>query len=55
MVTELAYIRSLIVRGWTNRADRGAEHRKALGSRGPLYQIKDLRKDPHPEMHTRGG
>ena len=48
-------IRSLIVRGWTNRADRGAEDRKALGSRGPLYQIKDLRKDPHREMHTRGG
>jgi len=48
-------IRSLIVRGWTNRADRGAEDRKALGSRGPLYHIKDLRKDPHREMHTRGG
>ncbi len=48
-------IRSLIVRGWTNRADRGAEDRKALGSRGPLYQIRDLRKDPHREMHTRGG
>ena len=48
-------IRSLIVRGWTNRADRGAEDRKALGLRGPLYQIKALRKDPHREMHTRGG
>ena len=40
-------IRSLIVRGWTNRADRGAEDRKALGLRGPLYQIEALRKDPH--------
>ena len=48
-------IRSLIERGWTNRADRGAEDRKALGLRGPLYQIKALRKDPHREMHTRGG
>jgi cyclic pyranopterin phosphate synthase len=48
-------IRSLIVRGWTNRADRGAEDRKALGSRSPLYQIEALRKDPHREMHTRGG
>ena len=48
-------IRSLIVRGWTNRADRGAEDRKALGLRGPLYQIEALRKDPHREMHTRGG
>ena len=48
-------IRSLIVRGWTNRTDRGAEDRQALGSRGPLHQIEDLREDPHREMHTRGG
>ncbi|MCH8145855.1 MAG: cyclic pyranopterin phosphate synthase MoaA, partial [Gemmatimonadetes bacterium] len=48
-------IRSLIVRGWTDRTDRGAEDRQALSSRGPLYQIKDLRKDPHREMHTLGG
>ena len=48
-------IKSLIVGGWTNRTDRGAEDRKALNSRGPLYQIEDLRKDPHREMHTRGG
>ena len=48
-------IRSLIVRGWTDRTDRGAEDRQALDSRGPLYQIEDLRKDPHREMHTLGG
>lgn len=48
-------LRSLIVEGWTGRADRGAEDRKALNFRGPLYQIEDLRKDPHREMHTRGG
>ena len=48
-------IRSLIVRGWTDRTDRGAEDRQALDSRGPLYQIKDLREDPHREMHTLGG
>jgi molybdenum cofactor biosynthesis enzyme MoaA len=46
---------SLIARGWTNRADRGAEDRKALDLRGPLYQIQALRKDSHREMHTRGG
>ncbi len=40
---------------WRGRADRGAEERKALNSRGPLYQIEDLKKDPHREMHTRGG
>ena len=48
-------LRSLIVRGWTERTDRGAEDRQELSSRGPLYQIKDLRKDPHREMHTLGG
>ena len=48
-------IRSLIVRGWTDRTDRGAEDRKALDSRGPLYQIEDLRENPHREMHTLGG
>ena len=48
-------IRSLIVRAWTNRTDRGAEDRQALGPRGPLHKIEDLREDPHREMHTRGG
>ncbi|MEE9133835.1 MAG: GTP 3',8-cyclase MoaA [Gemmatimonadota bacterium] len=48
-------IKELILDGWTGRADRGAEERKALNSRGPLYQIEDLRRDPHREMHTRGG
>ena len=48
-------IRSLIVRGWTDRTDRGAEDRQALDSRGPLYQIEDLRENPHREMHTLGG
>ncbi len=48
-------ISSLIVRGWTDRADRGAEDRQALDSRGPLYQINDLREHPHREMHTLGG
>jgi cyclic pyranopterin phosphate synthase len=48
-------IKDLIVETWTGRADRGAEERKALNFRGPLYQIDDLRRDPHREMHTRGG
>ena len=49
-------IHELIVDAWTGRADRGAEERTLLNSgRGPLYQIEDLRKDPHREMHTRGG
>ncbi len=49
-------IRDLIVETWMGRSDRGAEERKRLNSlRGPLYQIEDLRRDPHREMHTRGG
>ncbi len=51
-----AAIRDLIADTWTGRSDRGAEERKRLNSlRGPLYQIEDLRRDPHREMHTRGG
>jgi cyclic pyranopterin phosphate synthase len=48
-------LRSVIAKGWRRRTDRGAELRKELNSRGPLYQIEDLREDPHREMHTRGG
>ncbi len=48
-------IAGTIVNLWKRRTDRGAEERKALGSRGVLFQIEDLRKDPHREMHTRGG
>ncbi len=46
---------ALIVGGWTNRADRGAEERLAARDRGPLVQVGALRRDPHLEMHTRGG
>jgi len=51
-------ITSLIVAGWTKRRDRGAEERKeleAVGARGVLVPLDGLRKDPHLEMHTRGG
>jgi GTP 3',8-cyclase len=48
-------LRELITRGWTARADRGAEERLALRDRSPLLQISRLRQDPHLEMHTRGG
>ncbi len=49
-------IKDLIAGAWAARTDRGAEERKRLNSlRGPLYQIEDLRRDPHREMHTRGG
>jgi cyclic pyranopterin phosphate synthase len=48
-------LKTLIAGGWRARRDRGAEVRKELGIRGPLVQIDGLRKDPHLEMHTRGG
>jgi cyclic pyranopterin phosphate synthase len=49
-------LRTLIGAGWGSRADRGAEERLALGERRAFVPVQDLlRKDPHLEMHTRGG
>jgi cyclic pyranopterin phosphate synthase len=50
-----AELAALITRGWSARADRGAEERLAVRDRSPLIQIGGLRQDPHLEMHTRGG
>jgi cyclic pyranopterin phosphate synthase len=53
-----AELEALIARAWTARRDRGAEERKdleAIGVRGVLVQVEGLRRDPHLEMHTRGG
>ena len=45
-----------LIRGiWVNRRDRGAEDRLAMRDRAPLIPIDTLRRDPHLEMHTRGG
>jgi GTP 3',8-cyclase len=46
---------ALIAGGWGARTDRGAEDRLALRDRSPLIQIGGLKRDPHLEMHTRGG
>lgn len=44
------------IRGtWSARTDRGAEDRLAAHERGAFVALEDLRKDPHLEMHTRGG
>src|SRR5262249_3404272 len=45
----------LITASWQVRADRGAEERLALRDRAPLLPVENLRRDPHLEMHTRGG
>ncbi len=45
----------LIRSTWIARDDRGAEQRLAVRDRTPLVAIGELKKDPHLEMHTRGG
>jgi len=49
-------IAQLIASAWIARDDRGAEQRLALGGRRAFVPVQDLlRRDPHLEMHTRGG
>ena len=48
-------IKSLIIPAWHQRRDRGAEERLQARERAALVGVGDLRKDPHLEMHTRGG
>jgi cyclic pyranopterin phosphate synthase len=48
-------LHDLIRRTWEARADRGAEQRLAERDRAPLIPLDTLRRDPHLEMHTRGG
>jgi GTP 3',8-cyclase len=46
---------ALITNRWQARTDRGAEDRLALGERRAFIPVAEVRKDPHFEMHTRGG
>jgi cyclic pyranopterin phosphate synthase len=48
-------LQALIRSTWQGRRDRGAEARLATPERQPLIQIGELKRDPHLEMHTRGG
>ncbi len=48
-------LRALIEATWRGRADRGAEERLALRDRAALVPLATLKRDPHLEMHTRGG
>ena len=50
-----AHIAAMIRGGWQARDDRGAEERLALGDRRAFVPVRALKKDPHLEMHTRGG
>jgi GTP 3',8-cyclase len=50
-----AELAALVTSTWQARADRGAEERVAAADRGPMIPVEALRRDPHLEMHTRGG
>jgi cyclic pyranopterin phosphate synthase len=50
-----ADIVQLIQSVWSQRADRGAEERLAVGARAAWIPVAALKKDAHLEMHTRGG
>jgi cyclic pyranopterin phosphate synthase len=45
----------LIRATWQVRSDRGAEERLASRDRVPIIPVDRLKRDPHLEMHTRGG
>ena len=49
------HLQTLIESTWNARNDRGAETRLAAGNRQPLVTLESLQKQPHLEMHTRGG
>jgi GTP 3',8-cyclase len=48
-------LEQLIRATWEVRSDRGAEDRLASRDRTPLIPLDRLKRDPHLEMHTRGG
>jgi cyclic pyranopterin phosphate synthase len=50
-----AEVEQVIRQTWEARTDRGAEERLASRDRSPLIPVDSLRRDPHLEMHTRGG
>jgi GTP 3',8-cyclase len=50
-----AELSALITASWQARADRGAETRLGVPDRRPLIPVSSLKRDPHLEMHTRGG
>ena len=49
------HLAELVTRHWGRRADRGAEQRATMAPREALVPVSALRRDPHLEMHTRGG
>ena len=50
-----AELAGILASAWGAREDRGAEERLGMAGRAPLVAAADLKRDPHLEMHTRGG
>jgi cyclic pyranopterin phosphate synthase len=50
-----AGLQQLIEQTWSARADQGAVDRLRMPDRRVFVPITSLRRDPHLEMHTRGG
>jgi len=50
-----AQLARVIEDAWSGREDRGAELRHAERFRGAFIPLDELRRNPHLEMHTRGG
>jgi cyclic pyranopterin phosphate synthase len=48
-------IAELLQTTWQARIDRGAEERLTARDRQPLVPLSSLKRNPHLEMHTRGG
>jgi cyclic pyranopterin phosphate synthase len=53
--TSTAALSAEIAGAWQGRNDRGAELRNAQHQRGAFVGLDELRRNPHWEMHTRGG
>jgi GTP 3',8-cyclase len=48
-------LRTLVAGTWHTRRDQGAVDRHRQRQRTPLVTVTSLKRDPHLEMHTRGG
>lgn len=46
---------AILATRWKGRDDRGAEQRLAARDGSPFIPVSSLKRDPHLEMHTRGG
>ena len=51
----LPRLQGTLARFWETREDQGAVDRLQSPTRGPLVSLPSLQKNPHLEMHTRGG